>query len=655
VSPSRAGSPDAAVLDFAAGPAPQAGSVTLSPIRRDEIPYVAAMHLGGANARETEELLARGGAELRFRMDKVAFYAREEPEGFLLLREGGLPVGFLICAADTARLRRASLLRGYWLKWAVRALLGRYGFQPSRLRQFLRIPMAFLRRSSRSRLGPKEDDPAPIAATPRVPSRPGSARRAFIYSVAVLRDSRRRGYARKLIEAGEAYLCRRGAARVEIAVLKDNLPARRAYEQAGFRVVGTVRESLGEAHLMEKDLSSPSRRQKIVHIITRMVPGGAQRVVRSLIDSAARLGHPVTLVTGRDPLDEAILEELRRGGAAKIRVVPELVRNPHPLKDLLAARRLRRILREEAPAVVHTHTSKAGLLGRWAAHKEGVPRIVHSTHGHPFSIHGRLAGRLYTFLERRAAAWCDALAVLSRDETGEYLRRRIGGADRILAIGNGLPPSAYSVETGAAERIRRELRLRGQFVVGTVCRLSREKGLPCLLEAFARLGPSAVLLIVGDGPMRVSIEGRARRPDLAGRVHFAGFQRRPAEWMAAMDVFVLASTYEGFGLAALEAMAAGVPVVATRVGGLRELLEGGRGGVLVPPGDPEALATAIRSLMADHRRRSSHIEEGRRIARQRTEERTAGEYLELYGLQKRQEPEEANPLISPAVSAPSSL
>ncbi len=636
-------SPEVGVLhlatpDAAAPAPPRKPAVTLNPIREEEIPYVAAMHMGAANPSEARELVARGGAELRFRMDKVAFYAREEPKGFLIVREGSTPVGFLICTADQKHLRRISLARGYWIRWAVRTLLGRYGFQASRLRQLARIPLAFFRSSPRSRSGRTPASQTSAGQAPSGFERPArnrveGARRAFIYSVAVLRDFRRRGYARQLIEAGEAYLRGCRAERVEIAVLKENLPARRAYEQAGFRAIGTVRESLGEAYLMEKNLPSAPRREKIVHIITRMVPGGAQRVVQSLIESAARQGHSVTLLTGRDSLDGTILEDLRRGGAVEVRVIPELIRLPHPLKDLLAARRLRRIIREEAPAVVHTHTSKAGFLGRWAARRERVPRIVHSTHGHPFSIHGRLAGRLYAFLERRAAAWCDAVAVLSRDEKEEYLRRGIGRGDQFQTIGNGLPPSAFSADRQEVERIRRKLHLRGRLVVGTVCRLTPEKGLSCLLDAFARLDPSAALLIVGEGPLRRSIEERARRPDLAGRVHITGFQPRAMEWIAAMNVFVLASTYEGFGLAALEAMAAGVPVVGTRVGGLVELLEGGRGGLLVPPGDPEALAKAIRSLMADNRLRSSRIDEGRRIARQRTEVRTAREYHELYGFQ----------------------
>ncbi|MGQ9592888.1 MAG: glycosyltransferase, partial [Planctomycetota bacterium] len=162
-------------------------------------------------------------------------------------------------------------------------------------------------------------------------------------------------------------------------------------------------------------------------------------------------------------------------------------------------------------------------------------------------------------------------------------------------------------------------------------RLTFEKGLEDLLDGFAALRAPARLLIVGEGPMRGELEARARWLGIEGRVLFAGLQAPPNDWLAAMDVFVLPSTYEGFGMAALEAMAAARPVIVARVGGLAELVEDGRTGIVIPPRDPRALAEAIERLLRDIDLRLRLGAAAREAARERTDARMIEAYFRLYG------------------------
>jgi len=600
----------------------------MGPIRDEEIPYLAALHLGVETPDQVNSCIRRGGGRFHFYLDKVTFYAREERQGFLIARQQGLPAGFIICTASQRRLRRRSIRGGYWLQWALKGALGWYGFRPALLKQLARIPLTFfgLCRGSRSGThGGNGKGPAPS-------QKPADA---HIYSVVTLPSFRRQGIASGLIAACESYLRHCGKGRVSIAVLKENFPARRTYEKAGYRMVGETVESLGVAFQMEKAISTGVGKRRIAHIITRMIPGGAQRIVRRLVESSAAAGYEVFLLTGRDSGDRQVIEELRSNPLIRLEIVPSLVRNPHPLRDYRTARVLRRWMEEHTPDVVHTHTSKAGFLGRWAARRAGIGRIVHSSHGHPFSIHGSLAGTFYAILERRAATWSDAISVLSQDEKEEYLRRGVGRVTQYEVIGNGLPRGAFQVDPDRAlanrEKVTRDPRT---LIAGTLCRLSFEKGLPDLLEAYSlaakKIG-NLELLLVGDGPLRREIKTRARKLGIEGKVHLVGYQDRPAEWIAAMDIFVLASTYEGFGVAALEAMAAGLPGIATRVGGLKELIDDGRDGILVPAGNPRALAEAMERLISSESLRRELGMAARETARQWTEERMMESYLELYG------------------------
>ncbi|MBN1417880.1 MAG: GNAT family N-acetyltransferase [Planctomycetes bacterium] len=601
----------------------EADGISIGPIRDDEVPSVAAMHLGLATPEEIEAAVRSGGGGRRgaFRLyrDKVRFYAREERDGFLVAREDGRPVAFVIATANRRRLRRRMICGGYLCRWAAKAIVGRYGLGGGLLRRLgiLRRP-----RAEGSAPHPGVDAEAPA---PRRRLRPADAR---IESIVTLPACRRRGIASRLLAAADAYFISMGARRASLAVVKENLSAQMLYAHAGWRIAGEKVVSYGPAFVLERSLAP---RRRVCHIITRMIPGGAQRVVSTLLRAGIAAGDEVILATGRDGGDEQVIDDLR-ATPILLEIVPSLVRAPHPWRDLCAARHLRRLLASHTPDIVHTHTSKAGILGRRAAARAGVPRIVHSSHGHPFAIHGRLAGAFYAFIERRAARWCDAIAVLSRDEREAFLARRVGSAGAYAVIGNGVASDAFDADPGHAREIRAGVPGPPDSpVAGTLCRLSFEKGLEDLLDAVTALRTPARLLVVGDGPLRGDLQARARALGIADRVLFAGHQEPPNDWLAAMDVFVLASRYEGFGMAALEAMAAGCPVMVTRAGGLPELVEDGRSGLLVPPRDARALAEALERLLADDDLRRRIGAAARDAARERTEARMVEAYFRLYG------------------------
>ena len=246
------------------------------------------------------------------------------------------------------------------------------------------------------------------------------------------------------------------------------------------------------------------------------------------------------------------------------------------------------------------------MLGRRAA-RHTRARVVHTPHGHVF--HGYFNSwvtRAFVYAERVAAGWCDRIVTLTDRGREEHLECGVGRPEQFVAIHSGVRLAPFRNGVPRRTSARQAVGVpRDAYVVGCVARLTAIKGQAVLLDAVARLAPrypELRLLLGGDGEDRVALQTRARQDDLAGRVIFAGAcaDVRPA--LAAMDLFALPSLNEGQGRAAVEAMATGVPVIASRVGGLCEVLDEGRAGVLVDAGDPAALAESIESLMGSRSR-----------------------------------------------------
>ncbi|HEY7400935.1 MAG TPA: glycosyltransferase [Actinomycetota bacterium] len=337
---------------------------------------------------------------------------------------------------------------------------------------------------------------------------------------------------------------------------------------------------------------------RVTRIITRLNVGGPARQAVSLTRRLGDRGYDCALLTGREGPREGRIEP---GHATT--VVPSLRRDVHPLADLRAGRELARLVRAHRPDVVHTHLAKAGALGRLAAHRAGTQVVVHTYHGHVLEGYfSRPVSRAFLEVERRLAAWSTALVAVSDAVRAELLALGIGRPHqwRVIPVGLELDPLLGPLPRAAAARETLGLPVVGP-VVGIVGRLVPVKDHETFLAAAARIvreRPSAHVAIVGDGELRERLGPRAAA--LLGRhVTFTGWVEDLPALYAALDVVVLTSRNEGTPVALIEAGAAGKPVVATRVGGVAEVVEDGRTGALVGAGDAEGVAGEVLRLLDD--------------------------------------------------------
>ena len=346
---------------------------------------------------------------------------------------------------------------------------------------------------------------------------------------------------------------------------------------------------------------------KILLLVTLSEWGGAQHVV-FLIAQHLRSDYDVTVACAPGG---ALIERLREEGVRAVEV-PELARNLNPWRDLRAFYKLYSWMRRERFDLVHTHSTKAGLLGRVAARLAAVPVVLFTAHGWAFA-EGRAywKRRLLAHAERLAARVTAKIICVSEHDRELALRWRVAKPGQLLVVHNGIDPHSFLAADGSP--VREELRLGKDPVVTFVGRLAPPKDPLTLLEAI-RILPEGRVLLIGDGELRPQIERFVQERSLPGRVVMAGFRSDIPEVLAASDVFVLSSRWEGLPLTVIEAMMAGLPVVAARVGGIPELVEDGETGFLVPPSDPEALAEALQRLLEDEGLRRRMGEAGREKA-----------------------------------------
>ena len=346
----------------------------------------------------------------------------------------------------------------------------------------------------------------------------------------------------------------------------------------------------------------------VLRIIARLNLGGPARHVMRIDAPLARRGWRTLVVAGRCEPDEPDLIEEARDRGLEVRVVPELGRALRPGRDAAALLALRRIVRETEPCVVHTHTAKAGLLGRLAAlGAPSKPLLVHTYHGHVLrhnfgpitSAWMRTAERRLSRVSHRLVAVSHQVAHELRDEFG------VGRANQWAVIPPGIDPLRTAADPQAGQQLRRELGLDPDDVlIGVVGRLEQIKQPNRALDAFAALPPGSRgrLLVMGDGSLGAAI--RQRVVTMPGAHWLPSRATLGALW-AALDLLLLPSRAEGLPQAVVEALRAGVPVLASDVGGLSELVDHGRAGYLVDPDDDRALADRLAELVANGPRRQA--------------------------------------------------
>jgi glycosyltransferase involved in cell wall biosynthesis len=357
---------------------------------------------------------------------------------------------------------------------------------------------------------------------------------------------------------------------------------------------------------------------RVAHIITRLCKGGAQENTFHTVRLHNRDRFEVDLIAGHARGPEGSIEEAVRAAGIEIQREPWLVRNPAPLRDLLTLQRLTERLRQGRYDIVHTHTSKAGWLGRIAAHRAGVPLVVHTPHGNIFDGYFPApVTRAFVWMERHAARRTHRIIELTPGGIEEHLAEGIGQREQYRVIFSGIDVSPYTEAIANRAATRAALLsvvagspdpatcpTEGLLLIGAVGRLEPVKGFTHFIEAAQRVAaelPQARFILAGDGSQRATLERQAA--PLGARFQFLGLRHDIPSLMAAFDILVVPSLNEGMGRVLLEAGAAGTPAVASRVGGIPDVVDDGETGLLVPPKDAGALADAVLELAAQPERR----------------------------------------------------
>ena len=327
-------------------------------------------------------------------------------------------------------------------------------------------------------------------------------------------------------------------------------------------------------------------RPRVLLLITLAETGGAQQYVASLLPALAREYDVLVAAHGDGFLGDAS----RRAGVRYLSL--RHVRRPlHPLRDLLGLVELYRLIRRERPAVVHANSSKAGILGRLAAVAARVPVRLFTVHGWAFKAHQGLAARLYLWADRAMSPLTTTTICVAHGEVEAGIRARTCRPGRTVMIHNGVELDRPQRAPGPP---------RTPVTLLSVGRFRPPKDFTTLVHAMAALEPgTARLQIAGDGPDRQALEQEIATLDLGPTVELLGTRHDVDRLLAAADIFVLSSDSEGLPMSVLEAMAAGLPVIATAVGGVPELVTDKQTGALVPPRDSQALAAAIATIATD--------------------------------------------------------
>lgn len=363
----------------------------------------------------------------------------------------------------------------------------------------------------------------------------------------------------------------------------------------------------------KSDRKTPAR---VLHVITRLTPGGAVEVALNLCSGLKERGFQVELAGAPDP---RTAETVRKMGIP-FHPIPEFRREASPLYDLWAFLRLFRLIKDGSYQIVHTHTSKAGILGRLAARLAHVPVIVYTPHGSIFrpTFFGLPKRWFFALIERLAARWADKIIVLCQSEVRDYLSHGIAPREKYVVIHIGINPDRFRQVQVNVARKKQELGLpEDSFVIGIIARLSPQKGHFGALEAFQKVHkeiPDAFLLIVGEGELEEAIRQRVTSMGIEDRVVMTGYRKDIPEITRILDISFNPSLWDSSPRSILEAVVCGVPVVATAVDGIPEMVSDGETGLLAPVGDTEAMAHCILRLKRDEKlRKRLTVMAGKRV------------------------------------------
>lgn len=382
---------------------------------------------------------------------------------------------------------------------------------------------------------------------------------------------------------------------------------------------------------------------KVIHIITRLDMGGsAQNTLLTCMGLSEKynviLAHGLSHeshMTGAESRSVARFVAEAENKGVNVIPISLLIRKINPIKDLRAFISLWRLIIREKPAIVHTHSSKAGILGRWAAKMAGVCCIIHTPHGHVFYGHfGSLTSRLFLLMEKLSALITDCMIALTEGEKKDYIELLNLRPASIEIIHSGVDINRYMKTRIKIKEKKISLGLNsGKLVVGTVGWLLPIKGPMVLLKAMDRIWQKhsdVELVYVGKGELEEELKTEFFRMGVSDSVTFLGWRNDVHEIMPVFDLFVLPSLNEGMGRVLVEAMASGKPVVGSNVGGIPDLIKNGHNGFLVEPGDEIDLSVAIEKVLTDAKMRDEMGRKGKTMALNFGVERMVEKIDDLY-------------------------
>lgn len=339
----------------------------------------------------------------------------------------------------------------------------------------------------------------------------------------------------------------------------------------------------------------------ILYVITKLELGGAQKHLLSLIANLDKSKYNIFLFTAKDGL---LLNDALAISGLCIKTSSNLTRQINFFKDLPALFEIYGFIKKHNIGIVHTHSSKAGIIGRLAARLAKVKVIIHTVHGWPFNDYQCFAARyFYIWSERLAARLSDKLIIVSGFDKEKGLKNRIGYNNKYILIYYGILFGNFGKSEYNINNIRKKLGLRSNdLVIGMISCFKPQKAPQDFIKLASLINkdiPGVKFILIGDGILRKRIKSLVSRYKLKNRVFLLGWRRDIPEILSAIDIFALTSLWEGLPIAVLEAMASSKPVVATDTGGIREVISGNKTGFLVMPGDMNSMAEKLKLLLTD--------------------------------------------------------
>ena len=334
---------------------------------------------------------------------------------------------------------------------------------------------------------------------------------------------------------------------------------------------------------------------KVLHPITRLIVGGAQENTLYTAQYLNPERYAVQVLTGPQAGSEgSLLNEASERGI-KVTILPELVRELSPKNDYIAFKKISKLIESQRFMIVHTHSSKAGILGRLAAHRSGSPIILHTVHGWSFHNHMHPFRRLmYIYLEKLAYHYCDALIFVSKKDIDRGKLARIVTKENFFLVRSAIPLENFNPGIHSQFEARSHLNIPHEVpVLGNIGRFTAQKDPLSWIQVAANVHsilPDCWFLMVGDGPLRPQVEEAIVKTGISNRTVLTGLRRDIPELLAAMDVFLITSLWEGLPRVIPQAMAMGLPVVSNQVDGIEEAVTDGKNGFLAKPGDYPTLA-----------------------------------------------------------------